>query len=173
MFHLSRPAYLRQFLAVLVVVTAIAVELRAPTTEPLAVAATDTAAGEALTEADVRWVEVPVGLFPVAELPATLARSVPAGAPVTAYDVVATTTRFPADWLLIELEVPESTSNGAPVVAVVVTETGTAALAGVVAREPVPSDFGTFSTMVAFAPDDAVKAATSLMAGDVAVLLGG
>jgi hypothetical protein len=172
-FHLSRPPYFRRFVAASIVVTAIAVELMPPTTEPLALATADIAAGIGITEADVRWVEVPIGLFPAAELPATSTRPVPAGAPVTGFDVVVIASRFPSDWLLIELEVPPSTRDGATVVAVVATDEGPTALPGVVARDPAPSDFGAFTSLVAFPPGDAVTVAAALMTGDVSVLLGG
>ena len=138
----------------------------------MAVAVADIPAGTDITDSDVQWVDAPVGLLPSAEFPATLARPVPAGAPVTAFDVIATTPRFPADWLLIELEVPWSTRDGAPIVAVVATDGGTTALAGIVAREPTPSDFGTYTALIAFAPENAITVAAALLVGDVTVLLG-
>lgn len=86
--------------------------------------------------------------------------------------MVVTASGFPDEWLQVELEVPSSTRNGAPVVAVVASDGATAALPGVVAMEPAASDFGTFSALVAFAPEDAVSVAAALTAGDVSVLLG-
>lgn len=172
MYHLSRPSYLRRLLATGIVVVAVAVELAPPDTEPLAVAVSDLAAGTQIREADISWVEAPTGLFPPLSLPAVLARPVPAGSPITALDSRQPVTRIPESWLLLELEVPPTTPDGAPIVAVLAANGTTQALSGVVAGDPRSSDFGGSSSLVAFAPEDAVAIAAALMAGEVAVLLG-
>ena len=152
--------------------TAIAVELAPPDTEPLAVAVSDLAAGAQITETDISWVDASTGLFPSLSLPAVLARPVPAGAPITALDLRTPVTHIPADWLLLELEVPPTTPDGAPIVAVLTTNGVTQALSGFVAGDPRAADFGGFTSLVAFAPEDAVAIAAALMTGEVAVLLG-
>jgi hypothetical protein len=169
---MSRPPYLRRIAAVAVVVVAVAIEFRPVTTERLPIAATDLPAGATVTDADVAWLDVSKGPIEPVDLPVVLSRGVPAGAPISAADVNASSVEIPADWLQIELEVPAATQIGATVVAVMSTSSHDRPATGVVTRTPTATGFDALTAMIAFDPSDAVAVAHAMAEGTVTVLLG-
>jgi hypothetical protein len=169
---MSRPPYLRRIAAVLAVLVAVAIEFRPTTTDRLAIATTDLVVGSTVTEADVEWVEVSKGAIEPAVLPATVSRTVPAGAPISAADVDSGSVEVPADWLQIELEVPAATQHGATVVAVLSPAPFDRPATGVVTRAPEATGFDGLTALVAFDPADAVAVAQAVAEGTVTVLLG-
>jgi hypothetical protein len=169
---MTRPPYLRRFAAVVIVLIAMAIEFRPVTTERMPVAAIDLSAGDAVSESDVRWLNISKGVIEPVSLPVVLSRMVPAGSPISEADVHPSSIDVPADWLRIELEVPAATPNGATVVAVMSPSLLGRPATGVVTRTPASTGFDAMTTMVAFPPSDAVAVANALADGTVTVLLG-
>ena len=169
---MTRPPYLRRFAAVAIVLIAVAIEFRPATTERIPVAAIDLSAGDSVSESDVRWLEVSEGVIEPVSLPVVLSRQVPAGSPISDADVRPSAIDIPADWLLIELEVPAATADGATVVAVMSPSPLGRPATGVVTQTPASVGFEALTTMVAFPPSDAVAVANAMADGTVTVLLG-
>ncbi len=170
-FWMSRPPYLRRIAAVAVVVVAVAIEFRPATTERLPIASADLPAGATVTAADVEWADVSKGAIEPAALPATLARMVPEGAPISAADIGSGTVDVPTGWLQIELEVPAATQTGATVVAVMSPSRLDRPATGVVTQAPEAAGFDALTALVAFSPSDAVAIAQAVAEGTVTVLL--
>jgi hypothetical protein len=169
---MTRPPYLRRAAAACVLMTAIAIEFRPPATTLIPVATGDLVAGTAISESDVTMVEVSGGQMTTVPIPAVLVRDVRAGDPITGADVDAHPIAVPDGWLMIELEVPASTTEGTEVVAVLPSDLLAQPVRGVVTDAPVPSDFETHTAMVAFSPGDAVAVARGVTERSVMVLLG-
>ncbi len=153
-------------------VAAVAIEFRPPPAASLLVAVADMPAGTAISESDVRMVEVSGAPMTTVSLPAVLVRDVRSGAPITDADVEEHPLGLPDGWLTIELEVPASTARGMDVVAVLPLDILAQPVRGVVTEAPVPSDFDTHTGLVAFAPNDAVAVARAVSQRSVTVLLG-
>jgi hypothetical protein len=84
MYWLQRPPYLRRAAAALLVLAAIAWDLRGSTTEAHPFAARPIAAGSSFGADDVSWQRLPVGSFPIPDLDGKVAAvDLAAGEPIT------------------------------------------------------------------------------------------
>ncbi|MDP8958908.1 MAG: hypothetical protein M3N51_06860 [Actinomycetota bacterium] len=122
MYWFRRPPYLRWVAAALIVVAAVAVELRRPATTLHPFLKVAVTGGESLGEEAIEWREVPAGLLPLPELSgAVAARAAPAGEPLLPSSVaVEGQAAVPENWWALPLALPPRAFPGDPVQLVVV-----------------------------------------------------
>jgi len=118
-FLLGRPLVLRWTLAVVLVLAAIYVDLRPPSTVDHPYAAFDLDAGDAIDRSSVLWRSVPKGLFEPVDLPASAGRQINRGQPILMADIDTRNVDVPDGWLVVEVPVPQGSVSGGAVVAIV------------------------------------------------------
>ena len=119
MYWLPRPPYLRWAAAVLVILGALAWDLRAPAAELRPFAARPLRAGEALDASAVAWREVPAGLLAASDLEgAAAAVDLAAGDPLVAA-VLGHGAAVPEGWWEVPLAVGAHAAPGDEVLLVV------------------------------------------------------
>ena len=112
MYWLQRPPYLRRIAAVLLVIGALAWDLRPDPAEMRPYAARDLARGEALGSADIDWRRVPAGILPEPDLNgATTAVDVAAGAPLLP-GVLRSAPAVPEGWWGLPLSIGSHAAAG-------------------------------------------------------------
>ena len=105
MYWLQRPPYLRRAAAALLVLAALAWDLRGSPTKQHPFAARAISAGTALTNADIAWRGLPAGSFDVPELDDRVAAvDLERGEPISA-SVLAAPTSVPDGWWAVPVDV--------------------------------------------------------------------
>lgn len=119
MYWLQPPPYLRRAAAVLLVVGALAWDLRGSATEPHPFASRRIPAGSPFGVADVDWRPLRSGSFPIPDLGAGVAAvDLEPGQPITG-PVVIGRVAVPEGWWAVPVDVPASAGPGAHVLLVV------------------------------------------------------
>ncbi|HHC07157.1 MAG TPA: hypothetical protein ENK55_00355 [Actinobacteria bacterium] len=167
---MGRPPYHRWAVAVLVVVAAVAFDLRGGRGEVRPFTVRPVPAGAELTDDDLEWREVPRGLLPPAVLDGATARvDLPAGTPIVPA-LLAASDPTPPEWW----SVPVSLTPGIPVgarVRLVLLDDG-AGVEGLVTSGPVDDLFGgTGIGLVAVPPEHADAVAAASAEGRLVVLV--
>ena len=170
MLWFRRPAYGKWIAAGALVLVAFAMDVRRGATTPYPFAATMIAGGRALTEDDVRWRRVPVGLLPDADLGGGRAsRDIAAGEPLVP-GALQGGLDIPDDWWAVPVPLPETIATGATVRLVLLGSTR--AIDGIVVQ---PGGLGTFGVveagLVAVPGADAASAASAAARNELTVLI--
>jgi hypothetical protein len=119
MYWLQRPPYLRRAAAALLVVAAIAWDLRGSSTEVHPFAARPIAAGALISDADIRWRRLPTGAFEIPELgDRAAAVDLAPGEPIIGAVLTAPAT-IPDGWWAVPVEVGPHAIPGDPVMLVI------------------------------------------------------
>jgi hypothetical protein len=169
-FWLARPPYLRWVAIGAMIAVAIVVDLGDRRTESAPFAARDIARGDAVMETSIRWRDVPVGLMStMIPKDAVAVRDIAEGEPITAGAV--TVHRPPPDgWWTLELEIPDTATQGRR--ARVVVSDPVLATEALVVSVSAGGRFGGGATgLVAVPPDFADQIARAAAKGRVSVLL--
>ncbi len=119
MYWLQRPPYLRWGAAVLLVLGALAWDLRRPAMEARPFASRDLAAGEAIDAAAVEWRPVPAHLLPEADLEGVFAAVDLAKGDPLLEGVLRSAISVPEGWLELPIEIGGHARAGDRVVLVV------------------------------------------------------
>lgn len=120
MFWLQPPPYLRRLAIAALILFAFVWDLRSADTEPYPFSVQAMAAGEAFTEANVEWRQVPVGLLEVPELVGrSAAVALAAGQPITPA-VLGSPATVPEGWWSVAIDLPVQATPGSSVLLVVV-----------------------------------------------------
>jgi hypothetical protein len=169
-FWLTRPPYLRWAAAALLLIAALAWDLRGRSGEPYPFAARSIAAGTVIEEADVEWRTVPAGVLAIPDLSTPIAaRAIPEGEPIlpSAVDAEAGT---PAGWWAVPVALPAAAGVGSRV-RLIATDTRVESEGIVVATGS--SDLLSISDagLVAVPPERATAIATAAIAGTLIVLV--
>ncbi len=172
MVWLARPPYLRYAAAVLIVLTALWLDLRPEPVVDHPFAADTIAAGSEITELSVEWREVPQGLFPPVAPTGVAATEIPGDTPLLPA-LMTTAPAIPAGWFALEIPVPDLASAGQPVRLVVDAATWTDGV--VIAVGSSSPEFLTRgrTALVAIPGEAAGTVAEAAGRGLVTVLLGG
>jgi hypothetical protein len=119
MYWLQRPPYLRRAAAALLVVAAIAWDLRGSSTEVHPFAARPIAAGALISDADIRWRRLPTGAFKIPELgDRAAAVDLAPGEPIIGA-VLTAPAKIPDGWWAVPVEVGPHAIPGDPVMLVI------------------------------------------------------
>lgn len=170
MFWLSRPPYLRWFLAVSVLAAAVVLEVRPDRTVPHPFTIEPIGVGELIDESVVMWRDVPAGLLHPVSLPSTASRPFESGEPVLAGadPSSGSETGIPEGWWALEVDIPLGARAGMSVK--VVTPIGSAQGVVVDVRD---GDFGERSGLIAVPEPSADMVAMAVADSTVAILVGG
>jgi hypothetical protein len=166
-YWLQRPPYLRWLAAALVVLGALAWDLRTAPTGLYPFAARPIEAGLALDADDVEWREIPDGILTAPSLDGVVAAvDVAAGEPITA-GVLGQPTVVPDGWVTLPLDVGAPAPPGAEVLLIVVDPPGS--VPGILVRSQVgdPYSLDTSPALVAVPEDRAVAVAAASRRGQV------
>lgn len=106
MYWFPRPPYLRYVAAGLLVLTAIAVDLRPRPTTLHAFAATDLAAGQTVSEADLEWRAIPSGVLPPSGVEGRASHDLVAGEHLGPGTVTTAAVQIPDGWWSFEAPIP-------------------------------------------------------------------
>lgn len=169
MFWLTRPPYLRWAAAALLLVAALAWDLRGRSGSPYPFAAEAIAAGAAIGEEDVEWRTTPRGLLTMPDLTAPVAaRPIAAGEPILPSAVDADQ-GIPQGWWAVPVALPMAAAVGAQVR--LITDSGVQSEGIVVAVGS--SDLLSIAEagLVAVPPDHAASVAMAAMDGTLIVLV--
>lgn len=170
MFWLTRPPYLRWAAAVLLLIAALAWDLRGRSGVPYPFAAQPIAAGTAIEEADVEWRTMPAGALAMPDLSVPIAaRAIPAGEPILPSAVDADA-GIPHGWWAVPVALPAAAVIGSRV-RLIATDSRLESEGIVVAAGSTDllsiSDAG----LVAVPPERATAIATAAVAGTLIVLI--
>lgn len=166
---LGRPPYLRWLAAVALIVAALVWDLSERATAPFPFAADDLERGQEITEADLKWQDMPVGAFAVPDL----ANAIPlvpirAGDPIVASLVSRSPTLPPNSWA-VPVQLPVGAHVGTVVKLVFADGSD---VGGVVMQSAREDSFGFETTgLVAVADQAASTVALAAANGDLVVLL--
>jgi Flp pilus assembly protein CpaB len=169
-FWLTRPPYLLWAAAALLLIAALAWDVRGRSGVPYPFAAQPIAAGTAIEEADVEWRTMPAGVLAMPDLSAPIAaRAIPAGEPIlpSAVDAEA---GVPSGWWAVPVALPAAAGVGSRV-RLIATDTRVESEGIVVATGS--SDLLSISdaALVAVPPERATAIATAAAAGTLIVLV--
>jgi Flp pilus assembly protein CpaB len=169
-FWLTRPPYLRWAAAALLLIAALAWDLRGRSGVPYPFAAQPIAAGTVIGEADVEWCTMPGGALTMPDLSAPIAaRAIPAGEPILP-SAVDPDAGIPAGWWAVSVALPAAAAVGSGV-RLIATDTRVESEGIVVAAGSADllsiSDAG----LVAVPPERATAIATAAAAGTLIVLI--
>jgi len=118
-YWLQSPPYVRRAGAVLLILAALAWDIRAAATEPFPTAAHPIAAGSRITDDAIAWIELPQGRLPIPDLvDATAARDIGSGEPLTPSLLVGLVTA-PTDWWTVPIEIGALAAPGDEVMLVI------------------------------------------------------
>lgn len=168
MLAISKPPYLRWFLAIALVAVAVVWDLSRGATQPTPFAVSAIERGTVVGADQITWRESPVGLLPSASPEGTTALvHIRAGEPITP-SVVTTGFSVPDEWWTVPVDTPVTARPGSR--ALVILEDGSEVAALVV--EPSREDsFGiTASGLVAVPNELAAAVAVAAGAGQLIVL---
>lgn len=119
MFWLQPPPYARRIGAAVLVVAAIAWDLRGAGTTPYPVASRSVAAGSAISADDIRWVPVPTDSLDPPHLEGAIAAiDISPGDPIGS-SLIAPTPVLPSDWWAVPIEVGVGATPGDAVLLVI------------------------------------------------------
>ena len=170
MFWLTRPPYLRWAAAALLLVAALAWDVRGRTGIPYPFAAHQIAAGAAIEESDVEWKTVPAGLLAMPDLSAPIAaRAIAAGEPILASALDATGS-IPDGWWSVPVALPSAAVAGSRV-RLIATDTMVESEGIVVAVGSADLLSVAEAGLVAVPPDHATAMAAASVAGSLIVLV--
>jgi hypothetical protein len=114
-FWLTRPPYLRWAAAALLLIAALAWDLRGRSGVPYPFAAQPIAAGAVIEEDDVEWRKMPAGVLAMPDLSAPIAtRAIPAGEPILPSAVDADA-GIPDGWWAVPVAIPAAAGVGSRV----------------------------------------------------------
>lgn len=169
MLWLARPPYLRWFAAGAIILAAVSWDLSKRQTEPHPFASQAIMRGEPLSDDNVEWRDVPIGVFAVVDLSDVSARvDIDPGTPISEA-VVSRAAPLPSGWWSVPIDLPVGTPEG---VAVRVLAPDGKAITGIVVRPPIRDSFGSVEAgTVGFAPSDADTVAQMLTIGGLVVLV--
>jgi len=172
-YWLTRPPYLRRTAAVLILVGAVAWEVRPVPTELRPYLAIAVEAGTEVTEDLVEWREVAAGVIPEpAELSGHFVASLPAGIPLFA-GLAAPEPTIPDGWWALEVPIPTGTPPGSRVRLVVDVRLEPRVVPGLVIRLVGTDGIDGPTALVAVPESEAGPAAASLADGSLRTLVGG
>ncbi len=169
MLWLAHPPYLRWFAAGAILLAALAWDLSKRQTEPYPFASQTITRGEALSDDNVEWRDVRVGVFPSIDLTDASARvDIIGGTPIST-SVISRVAPLPEGWWSIQIDLPVGTPEGS---AVRVLAPDGQAIIGLVVRPPTRDTFGSVEAgTVGFPPTNADTVARMLASGDLVVLV--
>jgi hypothetical protein len=181
-FH--RPRYARYTFAIVLILTAVWLDIRPEDTVQRPFAGSDIAAGDDPAVADIEWRTIPanVGIDPITTEDLAVAprfsRSIQQGDPILRSDLARSDAGVPADWWILPFGLPPDSVPGQAVQIVVIPTQGVEApppIPAVVVR-PAPSDPGLLGSsggigQVAVPPEHAATAAIAAAANRVSILL--
>ncbi len=167
-YWLRPPPYLRWLVAALLIVLGLGIEARDGNTESYPFAANAIAAGTEIA-AFVEWRTVPAGLLPRWEEPLTgvASHDVPAGHPLL--PGLSTDLAIPAGWWSIPVPLPVAAAPGTRL-RLLNGVTGEL-VDGILTAGGADDGFETVA-MVAFSPDDALRAAQTVTSDAFVVMIG-
>ena len=168
MLAISKPPYLRWFLAIALVAAAVAWDLNRGATQPVPFAASAIERGAVVDADQIEWRESPVGLLPkTSPEGATALVEIPAGDPITP-SVVSTGFTVPDGWWTVPVDTPVTARPGSR--ALVILDDGSE-VSGVVVEPSREDSFGiTASGLVAVPNELAALVALASRAGRLTVL---
>ncbi|MGI8518586.1 MAG: hypothetical protein ACR2ME_09650 [Acidimicrobiia bacterium] len=173
MYWLSKPPYLRRAAAVLILLAAMAWEIRPVSQERRPFLAAAVSAGDGVTTDQIDWRDVPVGVLPeLAEPGGTFVADFSAGTPLVA-SMLAAEPAMPDGWWGIEVPVPAGTSAGTDVRLVVDVRQEPRVIAGLVIRIVGEDSFDGLTALVAVPESEVGAAAAALADGSLRTLVGG
>jgi len=118
-YWLQPPPYIRRVGAILLIVTALAWDIRTAATEPFPTAARPITAGSRITDDAIAWIDLPQDRLPAPELSdATAARDIGTGEPLTPSLLVDSVTA-PTDWWTVPIEIGTLSAPGDEVMLVI------------------------------------------------------
>jgi hypothetical protein len=111
-YWLQPPSVIRRAGAILLIVSALAWDVRSGSTEPFPVASRPIAAGTAIDAADVAWIDLPEARLPIPDLAgAVAARDVGVGEPLTTA-LLASAVTPPEGWWTVPLVIGTTATAG-------------------------------------------------------------
>jgi len=171
-YWLARPSYWRWAAAILLVGSSLYFELRPVPTVEHPFARTDLTAGSNITEAEVDWRSVPVGVLPETIVEGFLLVDVAAGHPITPAMLDAAPP-IPSGWWGLSVPVPEGSLPGSQVRMVVDVRGLPRIVPGLLIRTFEEAGIEGTSALVAIPESEAGAVATALADGALSVLVGG
>lgn len=170
MFWLTHPPYLRWAAAALLLIAALAWDLRGRSGVPYPFAAQPIAAGAVIEEADVEWRTMPGGVLAMPDLSAPIAaRAIPAGEPILPSAVDADA-GIPAGWWAVPVALPAAAVVGSRV-RLIAADTMVDSEGIVVAAGSTDLLSTSDAALVAVPPERATAIATAAAAGTLIVLI--
>lgn len=134
MYWLQPPPYFRRIAAVLLILAALAWDVRSAATDPFPTAAVPITAGTRITDEVVTWVDLPRGRLRAPDLSdATAVRDIDAGEPLTTSLLVGPISA-PPDWWTVPIEIGSLSTPGDEVM-LVITEPPLTALGVVITTQ--------------------------------------
>ena len=119
MYWLQPPPYLRRAGAVLLILAALAWDIRSAATELFPTAAHPIVAGAKITSDAILWIDLPQGRLPIPDLSeATAARNIAAGEPLTP-SLLSGSVTAPPDWWTVPIEIGTLSAPGDEVMLVI------------------------------------------------------
>jgi hypothetical protein len=176
-YWFRRPPYVRYAAAALLVIGTAWIELSGPNLVRHPFAVHPIRGGVQITDADLRWRDVPAGLLPTVDAAGVAARPIPEGAPLLPADVTPDLPPVPEGWWAVEIPLPGRATAGQAVQVVVLPDFrgGSARVLPGRVLEPTPGSdefgFTTLPGLVAVPGEDAALAALAALDGRIAVLM--
>jgi hypothetical protein len=155
----------------MMVLLALAVELRPRSMIDHPFARHDIAAGVEIGERDVEWRPVPAGFLPPIRPEGMATVAIPKGAPLVP-GLLAATPVVPAGWWALEVAIPEGAVPGAPLRLAIASDTGVELVPGLLISEGSDGAFGDVAGLVAVPEEQAARAAAAAATGRITVLVG-
>lgn len=170
MFWLTRPPYLRWVAAAVLVVAALAWDLRGRSGVPYPFAAESISPGVSITEDDVEWRTVPRGMLAMPDLSAPVAaRAIAAGEPILP-SAIDPEGGIPEGWWAVPVALPSAARVGAEL-RLITTDTGVESEGIVVAVGSTDLLSIADAGLVAVPAENAAIVATAAMDGTLIVLV--
>jgi hypothetical protein len=171
-FWLQKPPYVRRIAAVLIVLAALAWELRPQPTELRPFLTRDVETGDPVTDDLLEWKEVPIGFFPeLAEPVGSFVADFATGTPLVS-GMYAPDPAVPPGWWALEVPVPAGTSSGTEVRLVVDVRLTPRIIPGLVIRLLGEENIDGFTALVAVPEEEVGAAAAALAEGSLRALIG-
>jgi len=170
-FWLARPSYWRWAAAILLVGGSLYFELRPTPSVRHPFAATALPAGVEMTDRNVSWREVPVGVLPETMVEGFLLVDVEAGQPIVPA-MLGTAPSIPSGWWGLSVPVPEASLPGSEVRLVVDVRGVPRVVPGVLIRTFDETTIEGTTALVAIPESEAGAVAAALADGALSVLVG-
>ena len=176
MLWIARPPYLQWAAAIVILASVAWIELRPQQTTLHPYLLVDVEVGQAV-DSSIEWRSIPSGMLGRTEAVGVAAHSLPAGDPLLASDLSTESHEVPADWWIVELDLPAGAAVGASLQLVLLPEPGQSPrqpISGIVVSTGDTQNAFAGSDRpgsAAFAPLDAAMAAVAIANNRVSVLI--